>query len=252
MSVSGHTARAATGRWDNRLFSFRAVLMAAPPNRLLHGLPHVEAVRLEGLYEPFELIAGDMICQVGADITHVVFPHSGVISIVADVRRDLILELTLLGAEGMFGVPVVLGASVADTGAIVQADGYATRIGARAFVAVLADCPVLEGRLRRYTHALLMQISQTVICNIFHSIEQRTARWILTMADRTRSNEIRMTQAFLAGMLGVRRQAVSEAAVVLHDSGLIRYARGSLEILDRAGLERASCFCYARTEHFYR
>ena len=226
--------------------------MAAPPNRLLHGLPRDEAVRLEALYEPIDLVAGDQICRPGDEITHVLFPHSGVISIVAGVDEDTVLELSLLGFEGMFGVPVILGATNADSGAIVQADGNATRIDARRLVAALDACPVLRARLLRYTHDLLAQISQTAICNTFHSIEQRTARWVLTMADRTRTNEIRMTQAFLAGMLGVRRPAVSQAASVLHERGLIRYSRGTLEILERDGLERAACLCYARTERFYR
>jgi CRP-like cAMP-binding protein len=226
--------------------------MSAPPNRLLHGLPTIERDRLEDLYEPIELIVGEHICDAGAAIHHAVFPHAGVISLVADVAEDTILELALLGGEGMFGVPLALGSTNSDIGGLVQAEGYATRIEAKAFIALLDDSPVLRARILRYTRDLIGQISQTAICNTFHTIEERTARWVLTMADRTRSNEIRMTQGFLAGMLGVRRPAVSQAANAMLGDGLIDYSRGHLEIIDRAGLERAACACYRLTEKFYR
>jgi CRP-like cAMP-binding protein len=226
--------------------------MPAPTNRILNGLPKAERALLEELYEPIDLISGQRIHKAGDTIEYAVFPHAGVISLVGDADEDTILELSLLGDEGMFGLPLALGTNVSDLGAIVQADGFATRMEARAFSAALDSVPVLRGRMQRYTRDLIAQVSRTAICNTFHSIEQRAARWILTMADRTHVNEIRMTQAFLAGMLGVRRPAVSQAASTMQQNGVIDYSRGTLEILDRRALERSACSCYRVTERFYR
>jgi CRP-like cAMP-binding protein len=226
--------------------------MPATTNRVLNGLPKAERALLEELYEPIELINGQWLHRAGDALQYAIFPHAGVVSLVGDADEDAILELAVVGDEGMFGVALALGTPTSDFGAIVQADGFATRIDARAFVAVLERTPVLRGRLLRYARDLLSQVSRTAICNTFHSIEQRTARWILTMADRTHVNEIRMTQAFLAGMLGVRRPAVSQAASLMLQNGVIDYSRGTLEILDRRALERSACSCYHAIEHFYR
>jgi CRP-like cAMP-binding protein len=226
--------------------------MPAQTNRILNGLPKAERDILEELYEPIDLINGQRIHKAGDPIAHAIFPHAGVISLVGDADDDHILELSLLGDEGMFGLPLALGTSVADMGAVVQAEGYATRLEARRFVAALEHTPVLKSRMQRYTRDLIAQISRTAICNTFHTIEQRAARWILAMADRTHANEIHMTQAFLAGMLGVRRPAVSQAASGLLQNGVIDYSRGTLEILDRRALEQTACKCYRYSERFYR
>jgi CRP-like cAMP-binding protein len=226
--------------------------MPASTNRLLNALPKAERDMLEDLYEPIDLENGQQLHKAGDAIAYAIFPHAGVISLVGEAAEDVILELSLVGDEGMFGLPLALGATVSELGAVVQADGFATRMEARRFVAALDHAPVLRTRLARHTRDLLAQISRTAICNTFHTIEQRTARWILTMIDRTHANEIHMTQAFLAGMLGVRRPAVSQAASTLLQSGAIDYSRGMLQVLDRKALEQAACSCYRCTERFYR
>ncbi len=217
----------------------------APPNRLLHGLPRQESSLLEAHFEPMALVAGDLLCHADAPLAQVVFPHAGVISLVADVAEDQMLELSLMGNEGMLGLPLVLEGRVSSMGALVQADGDASRLEASRFASLLDALPVLRARAQRYAHDLLRQISQTAVCNTFHDAEQRTARWVLEMANRTHSSEVRVTQAFIAGMLGVRRPAISIAASALLAEGLLEYTRGVVRILDRPGLERAACACYA-------
>lgn len=222
------------------------------PNRLLHGLPHDETAAIEAIVEPFELLMGDVLCTPRTTVEYAVFPHSGVVSLVADASEDTVLELALFGSDGMLGLPLVLGAHQTSMGALVQATGEGSRIPARAFVAMLEKTPVLRSRIDRFANALMCQLAQTIVCNSFHSAEQRTARWMLEMGDRSGSDELRMTQAFIADMLGVRRPAISHAASALLENNLVSYSRGTVRLLDRAGLEKTACPCYAAIRPLYQ
>ncbi len=217
----------------------------ATQNRLLHALPADETAAVDAVTEPCELVMGDVYFEAGTPIEDVVFPHSGVISLVADASEDAVLELALVGNDGVLGVALALGNTETSMGALVQASGQGSRIEGKAFAALLESAPVLRRRVLRYADELIRQLAQTVVCNSFHSAEQRTARWLLEMSDQAETNELRMTQAFIADMLGVRRPAISHAASALLEQGLISYSRGTVRLLDRSGLEKTSCRCYA-------
>lgn len=224
----------------------------AIPNRILDGLPPDEFARLAPFVEQVEIVLGQVLCNAGKKITHAVFPNAGIISLLAPADGDTVLELGLLGREGMFGIPLALGLVVSPMRALVQGAGSAIRIDAVKFRRVLKDCVALQNRLHRYTYSLMAHISQTAVCNNFHSIEARTARWMLSTSDRMQSDHFTLTQSFLADMLGVRRPAVSHAASALLSGGLVRYSRGEVSILDRPGLEAATCGCYRVIDDVYR
>lgn len=224
----------------------------AAQNRILHGLPPDEVARLTPWVEHVDLVFGAVLCNAGEKISHAVFPSAGIISLLAPADGDSVLELGLLGREGMFGIPLALGIVVSPMRALVQGAGSAVRIDAVKFRRVLKDCGALQNRLHRYSYSLMAQIAQTAVCNNFHSIEARTARWMLSTSDRMQSDHFTLTQALLADMLGVRRPAVSHAASALLSGGLVRYSRGEVSILDRPGLEAASCDCYRIIDDLYR
>ena len=218
---------------------------ATHENRLLAALPpdELEAIRPE--LEPFSHEVRDVIYHADEPIEHVVFPCTGVISLLTlgDEARTLI-EVATVGNEGFVGLPVFLGADRTAGMAISQIPGRAVRMEAEAFRQAVARSPELTALLNRYTLALFTQVAQTSFCNRIHPIEQRCARWLLMCNDRVESPEYPLTHEFLSQMLGVRRAGVSEAVGGLRDRGLIDYRRGWVQILDRDGLEAASCECY--------
>jgi CRP-like cAMP-binding protein len=155
-----------------------------------------------------------------------------------------ILEVALTGSEGMYGVSVALGAESSQVQAVVQGRGLALRLEGAAFRRELARLPKLRSSIDLYIHVLMGQLVRSAGCNRFHVVEQRVARWLLMTADRTHAATFRMTHELLSHMLGVRRVGVTEAASALQSRNLISYTRGVVTILDRRGLERASCGCY--------
>lgn len=227
---------------------------AAPlsSNRLLRGLPGAEFALLSPLVRRLELGHGTEIGAAGGAVPFAVFPESGVISLVAPVEPAAVLELALLGHEGMFGLSLSCGIQTSSMWAVVQSDSVVVQIGSASFRKVLRHCPTLTKRISRYGYRLMLQVSQTAICNGAHTIEARAARWMLTMSDRVRHDEFRMKQAFLADMLGVQRPAISHAARGLLDGGLVRYSRGIVRIVDRHGLESVACRCYRVLDDLYR
>jgi CRP-like cAMP-binding protein len=154
------------------------------------------------------------------------------------------VEVGMVGREGMLGAHIALGVPSAPLHALVQGAGTARRIGARAFRAELAESAALRDSVNRYLYVLLSQLATSAACLRFHLIGPRLARWLLMSEDRSRSNSFRVTQEFLAYMLGVRRVGITAAAGALQRSGLIEYHRGELTVVDRSGLEAAACSCY--------
>ena len=221
-------------------------------NRLLNSLPAGEYRRLSPVLEFVNLDFGDLLCESGERIEHVYFPNAGIISLLSPADSQGLLEVGLVGREGMFGVPVALGLSVSPARALVQGEGSAMRIRAGPFRSIVARCSQLQVALHHHTYSLLRQITQTAVCNTFHPAEARLARWLLSTSDRMRSKGFPLTQAFLADMLGVRRPRVSAAASELQRRRLITYSRGQVSILNRSKLEAASCSCYRTTNQIYR
>ncbi|WP_197702578.1 Crp/Fnr family transcriptional regulator [Sulfuricaulis limicola] len=194
--------------------------------------------------EQVRLVYGDVLCEPGMPIRHVYFPNSGVISLLTPLGGHESVEVGLVGREGMAGMGLFLGSGVSPVQMLVQGSGSATRMKATSFRNEIKRSPALQLGLSHYLYAFMAQVAQTAACNRHHQLGQRLARWLLMTQDRLQSNEFHLTQEFLAHMLGVRRVGVTRAAGLLQEKKLISYRRGSLTVLDRKGLERASCRCY--------
>lgn len=213
-------------------------------NRLLASLPKKDRQRLLPELESVTLTFGDILFESGDRLTHVYFPDDSIISLLAAVEDREVLEVGMVGNEGMAGLSVFMGVNRTRTRALVQGAGGAMRMKAATLRREAAGGGALPKLLLRYTHSLITQISQSAACNRFHVVNARLARWLLMTHDRVAGDEFRLTQEFLSDMLGVRREGVTLAAGSLQKQGLISYARGHIKILDRRGLVAASCACY--------
>ena len=220
---------------------------AAPvANSLLAALPRADYQSLLAGLEPLTLRFGAVLQEPGAPIQHVYFPVDCIISLMATAADREALEVGAVGYEGMIGISVALGEDVSSARAVVQASGTALRMSAQRFRSALRQCPPMQLELFRYAAAKLAWARQALACYRFHTNEGRLARSLLMTGDRARSEELFLTQALLARMLGVRRATVNEAAAPLQQRNLISYSRGRISILDREGLEAASCRCYVK------
>jgi CRP-like cAMP-binding protein len=215
-----------------------------PTNRLLAALPIKEYKNLLPKLEEVSLPFTETIYELNEIIRHVYFPNSGIISLLAATGERSQLEVGIVGNEGVVGLPVFLGVERSNNHALVQGVGTAMRMKTEDFLAECKNGGSLSRILQRYTHSLMTQISQSAVCNRFHSIESRLARWLLMTSDRMESDVFQITQEFLSNMLGVRREAVTISAKNFQQNGLISYSRGKISILNRAGLETATCRCY--------
>jgi CRP-like cAMP-binding protein len=213
-------------------------------NSLLAALPRKEYQRLCAGLEAVTLTYGEVLFEPGEPIRHVYFPNDSLVSLLTTVEGHQALEVGLVGREGMVGITLALGADLASVRALVQGTGTAMRMNAERFRKELRRSLPLQREVQRFTHEKLAQARQTAACNRFHVVEARLARWLLMTRDRLGSDQFFLTQALLADMLGVRRVGVSAAARALQQRKLIRYNRGTIRILDRKGLEAASCRCY--------
>jgi CRP-like cAMP-binding protein len=213
-------------------------------NRLLAALPRKERQRLIDHLEQVALTYGEVLYEPGEQIKYVYFPNDSLVSLLTLVDQHQALEVGLVGREGMVGISLALEIAISPVRALVQGTGTAMRMAAAPFVKELRQSCALQRELRRYTYSLMAQITQTAACNRFHVVEARLARWLLMTHDRLQSSPFRLTQEFLAQMLGVRRVGVTKAARTLQQNELISYSRGNITILDRKGLEAASCSCY--------
>lgn len=216
-----------------------------PRNRILAALPDEDRDRLLGQMECVELELREVLFEPNRAIRHVYFPEDAVVSVLAVVDDGSAIETATVGNEGMVGVPVFLGAMQMAAQAFAQVPGRAYRMPSAALIEEVRSGSALAGLLGRYTQALLTLVSQCSACNRMHPVEERCARWLLMTHDRVPGDSFELTHLFLSQMLGVRRATVSEVAARLQARRLIEYARGRVAVTDRAGLEAASCACYA-------
>jgi CRP-like cAMP-binding protein len=213
-------------------------------NRLLSALPRAEYERLSPALEPIRLARNVALCETGNTIQHAYFLTGGLVSLLSTTEDGKTIEVGMIGNEGMVGISIVLGMSIAPYRTTVQIPANALRIKADALRAEFNRGGVLQNMLLRYTYTLIAQLSQSAVCIRFHTAEERLCRWLLISRDRTRSNTIRLTQETISQMLGTPRTGVTLTAGVLQKEGLIHYSRGKITIIDPHGLEAAACECY--------
>ena len=219
--------------------------MTTNENHLIELLPERDREQLLAACESVPLLMADLLCERGEPARHAFFPNEGFITLVSQVDKHPGLEVGMVGREGMIGAQIALGIETAPLRAQVQGAGRAWRIGCDDLRRQLHGSAALRSSLHRFVHVRMAQLAISAACLRFHLISPRLARWLLMSQDRAQADSFHVTQEFLAHMLGVRRVGVTVAAGMLQSSGLIRYHRGEMTVLDRSGLEAAACSCYA-------
>jgi CRP-like cAMP-binding protein len=223
----------------------RTLVQQPVRNQLLAALAPEILERLSPRLESVPLSLGEVIYDAGAPLAHVYFPINSIVSLLRVMADGASPEIAVVGNEGVVGVALFLGGETTPSRARVQSAGSAYRLPSEILQAEFGQIGGLHDLLLRYTQALLTQMAQTAVCNRHHSIEQQLCRRLLLSLDRLSSNELTMTQELIANMLGVRREGVTEAAGKLQRSGIIRYSRGVITVIDRPQLEARVCECYA-------
>jgi len=213
-------------------------------NRLVESLPAETRNRILKICAPVQLEFGAVLCEANEPLRHVFFPLTAFISLVAIVKDHPPLEIGLIGNEGLLGATLALDVKSARLRGIVQGPGTALRMTAAQLSQLLRENRALRRLINRYLYVLLAQQSRSIACTRFHEIKARLARWLLLTHDRAHADHFRLTHQYLADMLGVQRSAVTIAAGALQRNKVIRYVRGEITVLDRRGLEAASCECY--------
>lgn len=226
-------------------------LPSIPDNELLASLPNDVLKRLKSGIVVVDLAAGKTLHEAGTVLSQVYFPVTAVVSLLSHLQDGACAEVAMVGREGVVGVCAFMGCGKALSSAVVQRAGLAWRMSARDIADLARDCEPMLQELQRYTQALLTHMAQTSACNRHHALAPQLCRWLLQNLDRQSSNDMQFTQERIAGMLGVRRESVTEVAQQLQRDGLISYMRGRIRVLDRRGLEQQSCECYGIVKQAY-
>jgi len=214
-------------------------------NDLLAALPAAEYERLLSDLELAPLPLGMVVYESGARLDYVYFPVDCIVSLLYVMKDGASAEIAVVGREGLVGVALFMGGESTPSRAVVQSAGTAYRLPSNILKKEFERRGPMQRLLLRYTQALITQMSQTAVCNRYHTVDQQLCRWLLLSLDRLYSNELHMTHELIANMLGVRREGVSEAAGHLQTARLIHYSRGRIKVLDRPKLEERVCECYA-------
>lgn len=214
-------------------------------NRLLAALPEAEWLRWSLQLEQVEMPLGQVLYESGRCIDHVYFPSTSIVSLLNLTADGGAAEVAIVGNDGMVGVPLLMGGDSTNGRAVVQSAGHGHRLRGSVAVDEFNRGGAVMQLLLHYLQAMLTQMAQTATCNRYHSIDQQVCRLIVLGLDRVPGNKLQLTQELLASRLGVRRESVTAVALALQRDGLIRYARGHVEALDRAGLEQRACECYS-------
>ena len=220
-------------------------------NHLLAALPEAERRRWLPQLEAVEMPLGQVLYESGGALSHVYFPTTAIVSLLYVMENGASAEIAVVGNEGIVGISLFMGGDSTSSRAVVQSAGMGFRLKAQTLMKEFDRAGPVLHLLLRYTQALITQMAQTAVCNRHHSLDQQLCRWLLLSLDRLQGNELVMTQELIANMLGVRREGVTEGALKLQQLGLIRYARGHITVLDRDGLEKRTCECYAVVKNEY-
>lgn len=220
-------------------------------NQLLAALPADEWQRLLPELESVEIVLGQVLYESGSTMTHMYFPTTAIVSLLYVMENGSSAEIAVVGNEGLVGVSLFMGGESTPSRAVAQSAGLGFRLPAQVIKDEFNRAGPTMHLLLRYTQALITQMAQTAVCNRHHSLDQQLCRWLLLSLDRLQGHELTMTQELISNMLGVRREGVTEAAMQLQAAGLIRYSRGKISVLDRSGLERRTCECYAVVKKEY-
>src|SRR6186713_2401003 len=214
-------------------------------NHILDALPQLERERLFPHLKLTPMPLGMVLYESGAALRHIYFPTNCIVSLLYGLQNGASAEIAVVGNEGAIGVSLFMGGETTPSRAIVQSAGYAYRLTGNRLKQEFNRHGELLHILLRYTQSLITQMAQTAVCNRHHSLDQQLCRWLLLSLDRLSGNQLQMTQELIANRLGVRREGVTEGALKLQKAGFIRYSRGRITVLDRPGLERRTCECYA-------
>ena len=213
-------------------------------NYLLAALPAADFASLAEHLELVPLSLGQMLYEPGSQMRHAFFPTTAIVSLHYVTESGASAETAGVGIEGVVGVPLFMGGDTTASSGVVQTAGQAWRLDRHTLKLEFNKAGALQRLLLRYTQALMTQMAQTAVCNRHHSVEQQLCRWLLLTLDRLPNHDLVMTQELVASMLGVRRESVTDAAGRLQAAGFIRYRRGHIGVLSRAGLESRVCECY--------
>ncbi|HKZ01587.1 MAG TPA: Crp/Fnr family transcriptional regulator [Pyrinomonadaceae bacterium] len=213
-------------------------------NRLLESLPRDEYERLQPNLQSVHLCRGRVLCEAGDFAQYVDFPLNGVVSLLSSTEAGEVIEVAMVGNEGTTALPVIMHTREMPYGAVIQVPVDALRSEREVIQKECKRGGQLQNLLVCYTHSVFTQIAQSAVCNRFHTAEQRFCRWLLCTHDRIQSDTVELTHEIISDMLGVQRSVVSVTAGAFQKRGLINYSRGSITILNRRGLETASCECY--------
>ena len=223
----------------------------AKNNQLLATLSDAVWERLLPNFELVTMPLGQVLYESGVMLSHVYFPTTAIVSLLYVLENGASAEIAVVGNDGIVGISLFMGGESTPSRAVVQSAGSGFRLKAQVMKDEFQRAGPVMHVLLRYTQALITQMAQTAVCNRHHSLDQQLCRWLLLSLDRIQSNELAMTQDLIANMLGVRREGVTVAALKLQAAGLIRYARGHITVLNRDGIEKRACECYAVVKKEY-